>query len=217
ADDKFTSFAIHSCDEPATPVNSRDDELPEIDPDPEQGYFIEIPQDQGKQYDDFARTSMVKGDDYTTYTATGDLQIAFKMMNIDVKNCDYVVVRFAEPVKAGWKIAFWEGTNTMDVPEGATEFKFELEASMKSSGVLPQICLMTLFGGYTPPLTAMVTGVYKHSTEDDPSAISPTVLSATSEGQTAYYSLSGTRIPAPGRGVNIVRTADGKVKKVLGK
>ena len=45
-DDKFTSFAIHSCAEPASAENSEDDVLPEDSPEPEGGYLIEIPQAQ---------------------------------------------------------------------------------------------------------------------------------------------------------------------------
>ena len=29
-------------------------------------------------------------------------------------------------------------------------------------GVLPQICMMTFFGGFTAPLEAKVVGIYKH-------------------------------------------------------
>lgn len=213
ADDRFTAFAIHSCQEPATAENSEDCELPEVAPDPETGYLIEIPQDQGKQYDDFVRTSVKTGTDYTTYTATGDLQIAFKMMDIDVKDCDYVVVKFAEPVKAGWKIAFWEGTSTTEVPEGTEEYKFELEQQMLNTGVLPQICLMTLFGGYQSPLVAKVAGVYKHCTKDDPTAIAP--LQANASHNAGYYSLSGQCLSVPARGINVLHTSDGKALKIL--
>lgn len=34
-------------------------------------------------------------------------------------------------------------------------------------------------------------------------------------GEVAYYSLGGTRLPAPQRGINIVRKADGSVQKIL--
>ena len=40
-DDKFTAFAIHSCDEPAPAENSADDTLPETSPAPENGYLID--------------------------------------------------------------------------------------------------------------------------------------------------------------------------------
>lgn len=212
--DRFTSFAIHSTDGPVPAENCEDDVLPEEVPGPEVGHLIEIPQDQGSQYDSFARTGFLAGTDYNTYTANGDLQIAFKMMNIDVKDCDYVLVRFAEPVAAGWKLAFWEGNDLTEVPEGATEYKFELEPSMMSSGILPQICMMTFFGGYTSPLVAKVEGVYKHSIFDDPSAVGM-IDKGSLAAASSYYTLSGTRLNGLRKGINIIRMDNGKVKKVL--
>jgi hypothetical protein len=194
--------------------NSGDGELPEVAPDVETGYLITIPQDQGKQYDTFTRTAFTTGDAYNTYTANGDLQIAFKMMNVDVKNCDYVTVKFAEPVAAGWKLAFWEGTNLVDVPVNATEYKFELEASMLSTGILPQICLMTYFGGYTAPLVAKVAGVYKHCTLPSPDAVQTIDASTKMQRPTAYFSLSGARIAVPGHGISIVKMNDGSARKI---
>lgn len=43
------------------------------------------------------------------------------------------------------------------------------------------------------------------------------IIQLTSTGQqpAAYYSLSGTPLPSPQRGINIVRTADGKTRKIL--
>lgn len=215
ADDKFTSFAIHSSETSAASENSEDDVLPEVTPSQETGYLIEIPQSQGKQYDTFARTDSMKGDGCNIYTASGDLQIGMKMMNIDVKNCDYVIVKFAEPVAAGWKIAFWDGNNTVDIPAGSTEYKFTLEQSMLTSGILPQICLMTLFGGYIAPLVAKVSGVYKHCTQDAPTAIQSVNSSARITIPVVYYSQTGARISAPACGINIVRMSDGTVKKVM--
>jgi poly(3-hydroxybutyrate) depolymerase len=214
ATDKFTTFAFHSCEAAAVAQNSGDGALPDVAPDAETGYLITIPQDQGKQYDTFTRTAVTTADAYNTYTANGDLQIAFKMMNVDVKNCDYVIVKFAEAVAAGWKLAFWEGTNLTDVPEKATEYKFELEASMLSSGILPQICLMTYFGGYTAPLVAKVAGVYKHCTLPSPDAIQTPEASAETPQPAACYSLSGARIAAPGRGLSIVKMSDGTARKI---
>lgn len=136
--------------------------------------LVEIPQSQGREFDDFTRAELVEGDEYNTYTVNGDLQIAMKMMDIDVAGCDYVVVKFAEPVAAGWKLAFWSNQDLTDVPAGATEFKYVFAEDAKCgvaplvngvAGVgakLPQICMMTFFGGFTAPLEAKVVGVYKH-------------------------------------------------------
>lgn len=213
SDDRFTAFAIHSTDGPVPAENCEDDVLPEEIPGQETGHLIEIPQDQGTQYDNFARTAFVPGQDYNTYTASGDLQIAFKMMDIDVKDCDYVLVRFAEPVVAGWKLAFWEGNSLTDVPEGTVEYKFELEPSMLSSGILPQICMMTFFGGYTAPLVAKVEGVYKHSLLDDPTSVS--VVNSDDAASAVCYTLSGTRLTSLRKGLNIVKADNGTVKKVM--
>lgn len=214
-EDKFTKLVIHSCEEPAEEINSCDTNVtPDGDKGPEGGYLIEIPQDQGKQYDNFTRTSMVVGEDYTTYTATGDLQIAMKMMDIDVKDCDYVVIKFAEPVAGGWHAAFWSGQDLVEVPSGATQYKFELEQSMLQTGILPQICLMTFFGAPNP-LVAKVTGVYKHCTLDEGSGIEN--ISFSLSGSDTYYNLSGMRLDRPTKGVNIVRTPDGKTRKVITK
>ena len=136
------------------------------------------------------------------------------MVDINVKDCDYVGVKFAEPVAAGWKVAFWEGQTLVDVPEGATEYKFELEPQMVSSGLLPQICMMTFFGGYTAPLIAKVEGVYKHCTLEDPTGIER-VSNDSEVIPEAYFSLSGARLPSLQKGINIVRTSDGQTKKVL--
>ena len=213
ADDKFTSLAIHSVEKPAEPLNS---EFTDADPDDiveEGGTLIEIPQDQGMQYDDFTRTRMEKGADYTTYTATGDLQIAMKMMDLDVKDCDYVLIKFAEPVEGGWRAAFWSGTETIEVPAYCSEFRFELEPSMVQSGILPQICLMTLWGAPNP-LVAKVSGVYKHSTIETPDKTDE-ISVPDLQDTTVCYSLSGQTLTALTKGINIIKQSDGMTKKVL--
>ncbi len=132
-----------------------------LDPD-----LVEIPQDQGTSLDDFARTALEEGEDFNTYTASADLQVAFKMYDIDVANCDYVVVKFAEPVPAGWCIAFWAqgGTDNVEIPAGSTEYKYVFADDPKcaiENDILPQICVLTLWGA-EKPLVMKVTGVYKH-------------------------------------------------------
>lgn len=211
ADDLFTSYAIHSCETPVQAENSYDSYLPGEEPEPEQGYLIEIPQDQGKQYDDFSRTDFEPGESYNTYTANADLQIAFKMMDIDVADCDYVVVKFAEPVAAGWHLAFWSGTDLTEVPEGTQEYTFELEPSMLSTGILPQICMMTFFGGYQAPLVAKVTGVYKHCTL--PAAVDN--IANGSAVPVEYINLWGISSQRAMPGINIVKMSDGSTRKVL--
>ncbi len=138
--------------------------------DPLEEGLVEIPQSQGFEYDDFKRATLVEGDKYNTYTVTEDLQIAIKMMDVDVKDCDYVVVKFAEPVAAGWRLAFWSNQDLTEVPEGAKEYKYVFADDPKcgvTDGVLPQICMMTFFGGFTAPLEAKVVGIYKHMIVSD--------------------------------------------------
>ena len=168
---------------------------PVVDPD-----LIEIAQNQGKDLDDFQRAELVEGSAYNTYTANADLVIAFKMMNIDVKDCDYVVIKFAEPVAAGWHLAFWANQDLVDVPAGATEFKYVFADDPKcgvQDGILPQICMMTFFGGYQAPLVAKVTGIYKHKVASNLVAGSETELDATG-GASKNEQVDGTSYYIPG-------------------
>ena len=128
--------------------------------------LVEIAQNQGKDLDTNPRATFAEGEGYNTYTATEDLSVAFKMFDIDVKDCDYVVVKFAEPVAAGWNLAFWgkNDLSTVAVPAGATEFKYVFADDEKcaiANDVLPQICMLTLWGA-EKPLVAKVEGIYKH-------------------------------------------------------
>ena len=126
--------------------------------------LIEIPQDQGIGLDTNPRAEFEEGDEFNTYTATEDLTVAFKMLNIDVKDCDYVVVKFAEPIPEGWVIAFWKGLDNVAIPAGSTEYKYVFaddDNCAIENDILPQICVLTLWGAQKP-LTVKVTGVYKH-------------------------------------------------------
>ena len=167
--------------------------------------LVEIPQSQGFEYDEFARATLVEGEKYNTYTVTKDLQIAIKMMDVDVKDCDYVVVKFAEPVAAGWRLAFWSNQDLTEVPEGAKEYKYVFADDPKcgvTDGILPQICMMTFFGGFTAPLEAKVVGIYKHMiTPDDIDA--PEVAPAVAEdGQ--LFNLLGQPVDENYKGVVIM-------------
>ena len=132
-------------------VESGEEEyLPKPETDPDYADFEEIAQDQGKDLDTFARTAVEEGADFNTYTASGDLQVAFKMYDIDVKDCDYVTVKFAQPAPKGWNIAFWAqgGTDNVEIPEGVTEYKYVFADDAKCAikdDVLPQICVLTLW------------------------------------------------------------------------
>ena len=125
--------------------------------------LIEIAQSQSPEIQDGAnRADVVEGDGYNQYTTKGDISVIIKMMNIDVKNCDYVVVKFAEPVPAGINIAFWNGNDNVTIPEGATEYKYVFAEDNKcaiANDVLPQICILTLWNGGK---VVKIEGVYKH-------------------------------------------------------
>ena len=125
--------------------------------------LVEIAQSQSPEIQDGAnRADVVEGDGYNQYTTKGDISVIIKMMNIDVKNCDYVVVKFAEPVPAGINIAFWNGNDNVTIPEGATEYKYVFAEDNKcaiANDVLPQICILTLWNGGK---VVKIEGVYKH-------------------------------------------------------
>lgn len=193
ADVRLPSFEIHSCSTPAEASGCVDAELPPMSDMPVEPSMTEIPQSQGREYDDFARTAMQQCDGYTLYTATADLQIAFKMMNVDMQGCNRVVVLFAEPVPQGWYMAFHEGNDLTPVPTGASQMVFELTPAMIASGRIPQICMMTFFGTQLP-LTAKVKGVYKSSPNG--SALTPVFSDAPSDSG-EWIDLQGVTHAAP--------------------
>lgn len=181
--------------------NMNEDELEED--------LIEIAQSQGKEYDNFKRAELVEGEKYNTYTVTEDLQIAIKMMDVDVTDCDYVVVKFAEPVAAGWKLAFWSNQDLTDVPEGAKEYKYVFADDPKcgvTNGILPQICMMTFFGGYTAPLEAKVVGIYKHSIV--PVDINAPETATVETDDAPFFNLLGQPVDENYKGIAV--RADGK-------
>lgn len=210
ASDKFTSLAIYESTEVQEgSVEGTDCDMPAEKPVAETGYFIEVEQNQNADYDDFVRTELVKGSEYNTYTSKGDLQIAFKMEDIDITDCDYVVIRFAEPVGRGWHLAFWADTKLVAIPAGSTEYKFVFEQSMIDEGLLPQLCMMTYFGS-PAPLEAKVSGIYLHCTK-----ASPVATIKTDARPIAFYSLQGVKKKSLSHGINIVLLSDGTTKKMV--
>lgn len=144
-----------------------------IDSNPE--HFVEIPQENNAA--GFTATGKVVTSSYTEYTSTDDIQVAFKMVNIDVTGCDYIDIDFQEGVASGWNIAFWgiEGPDGVKaIPAGTTTLKFELteklgdtEATYEQDGktILKEITMIDLWGS-THPLVAKVKGIYKHIASD---------------------------------------------------
>ena len=132
--------------------------------------FTEITQENVET--GFTAATKTVGADYTTYNATGNLQFAIKTLNVDVAGCDYVIIKFAEAVPAGWVVAFWEGQANEPVAEGSTEYKLVFSEDTHKdigvkNGVLPQITLMTRpWGEDVGNISAKVAGIYKHTASD---------------------------------------------------
>lgn len=129
-------------------------------------------------YGDFSKAAVTtgeyQGNAFTTYTASGQIQGAFKMKDIDVTGCDKIYIYFAKKVAAGWEEAFWgvEGPAGCKAIAADTEFiEFDLaeklgdtEATYELDGktYLKEATILTLWGTETFPLELNVYGIYKH-------------------------------------------------------
>lgn len=133
----------------------------EIDPN-----LIEIAQETDQEpVDDITIATKTEGEKYTQYTFAGGVSVAVKILDVDVKNCDYVIVKFAEPVPAGIKASFVNGIGFQDIPEGATEVKCVIADNTDvQNGVMPQISLLTIYDGNGKSIK--VKGIYKHLDEE---------------------------------------------------
>ena len=124
--------------------------------------LVEIPQTNAGGGD--TKASAVTEDGVTTYTTTtGNICVIFKMENVDVTNCDYITMKFAEATPAGINYSFWNGLTNQSLPNGITELKYVFadDASCAiSENKIPQITLLTLWVG--TPKEVKVKGVYKH-------------------------------------------------------
>ena len=154
-----------------------------VEPEPVDPNLIEIAQtiDDGTEVDGFVNQATKNvTDEYTEYTFKDNISLAFKMLNVDVKDCDYVVIKFAEPTPAGLKASFVEGEGNEDIPEGVTEWKNIIaDNTAVKDGIIPQITLLTIFG--TAGTSVKVEGVYKHKIASEP--VEPTTFTiAIAEG-----------------------------------
>ncbi len=126
--------------------------------------LIEIPQKQeDTEGGNIHLAPFVAGDGYTQYTTTNEISIVFKMLNVDVKDYDYILFKFAEPVPDGLNYSFWNGTDSKELPAGVKEFKyvFAADAGCKiSKGIIPQISLLTIYKDAGK--IVKVAGVYGH-------------------------------------------------------
>ncbi len=80
--------------------------------------------------------------------------------------------------------------------------------------------MMTFFGGYTAPLEAKVTGIWKHVVggDNNSSATPEATAIATVEAAanaTEVYNAAGARVNGLQKGMNIVKLANGKVVKIM--
>lgn len=125
--------------------------------------FTEIPQEQDLSGGGDAADKDVS-DGITTYTTKGDICVVFKMLKVDVKDYDYILFKFAEPVPAGLSYSFWEGTDSKDLPAGVNELKYVFAADagckINSEGIIPQISIVTVFKAAGK--IVKVAGVYGH-------------------------------------------------------
>ncbi|MCQ2113004.1 MAG: hypothetical protein MJY95_06660 [Bacteroidaceae bacterium] len=195
----------------------------------------EIAQDQGTQYDTFTRATVEYGDGYTEYTVTGDLHVAIKNKGedgngIDVTNCEKVVIEFAEPVPAGWKVSY-SGVQSpdawLDVPEGATSYTVQIAGTeYAETGILPEFTLMVGWSGATKekPLSCKVVGIYKYfipvggGEEGNTDGITPTLPEipvVTNDGEveeevcdTVYVNVTLKYVERPDITLNIVGEED---------
>ena len=143
AADSVTEIAIHSDTQKALsgPVDYTTLEFVEIE---------QTGKDEGMDREE--------GEGYTGYTASRDIQVAYKMLDVDVKDCEYVIVKFAEPVpESGWRLAF--SSTPIELPSGSTEYRYPLPESVRARGILPECTLFTWYGWHSQQIK--VAGVYK--------------------------------------------------------
>lgn len=162
-------------------------------------HFVEIPQ---AQEDDAAnKSSFTTADGVTTYSASGNFCVVFKMLDVDVTDCDFIYFKFAEPTPAGLLYSFWSktGYTTKTLPAGSTEFKYifkEDAGCVVENGILPQITLVT--DNKNRNLTLKVQGVYKHlktrtATNGNTTAITHTDLPCAAPDD-EWYTISGQKV-----------------------
>lgn len=180
---------------------------------------IELKQD-GTTADQAA--AITSGNGYTEYTTKGGIvQVAFKMENIDVTGCDYILIKFAESLDSKWDVSFYNGQGfvstsnpnnaenpgTVSMNADRTEMTYELPDGMTT---LPQICLLAVFKD-SDILTAKVVGVYKHTAASSPVAS----VNVEKAEVSAIYNAAGKKVNELQTGINIIKMTDGSVKKVL--
>ena len=128
--------------------------------------LINIPLEQDQEEGGgIHKASYTVSDGVTTYTTTDGICIIFKMLDVNVEDCDAIVYKFAEPIPAGIQYAVWSksGNKCVALDAGITEFMYVFANDPDcavSADVIPQVSLVTVYaqGGKT----VKVKGVYKH-------------------------------------------------------
>ena len=167
------------------------------------GEFVEIEQTQSPEISDGAsRATVVEGDGYTQYTTDGGVCVIIKKYDVDVKDCDYVTIKFAEPLPNGINAAFWaqSGTANVGMPAGAYEYKYVFaddDNCAIANDVLPQLTLLTLWNSQT----VNIVGVYKHYTEEYMTSIN-TVKTNNLNG--VIFNLNGQKVNKAQKGMYII-------------
>jgi len=139
----------------------------DLDPEPEPVdtnlIAIELGTAEAKVGDFVNPANKEEKDGYTTYTTNGNICVIFKMLNVDVTGCDYILFKFANPTPSELQYAFWNHDNkTAELPEGITEFKYtwsEDEDCRVVDGKIAEITLLTM---WKENKTVDLIGVYKH-------------------------------------------------------
>ena len=129
--------------------------------------LVEIPQTNAGGGD--SKASAVTEDGVTTYTTTtGNVCVIFKMENVEVEDCDYVTMKFAEATPSGINYSFWNGNKSSTLPTGITELKYVFadDASCAiAENKIPQVTLLTLWVATSREIK--VKGVYKHKVSEN--------------------------------------------------
>ena len=104
----------------------------------------------------------VESDGLTTYTTKGGICVVYKMLNVDVTDCDYITMQFDSPVPSDLSYSFWSGIKSADLPaETELKYVFADDAGCEiKGGVIPQVAVISINKG--AGIVLKVKGVYKH-------------------------------------------------------
>ena len=128
--------------------------------------LVEIPLEQDQEPGGtFTLADYETANGITTYTAKDGISFCFKMCDVDVENCDYIIFMFAEALSiSGLRYSFWNGQDLAEFPQdGITYFKYifaDDDDCAIVNNVIPQVTLFTWFGNFGKEVK--VKGVYKH-------------------------------------------------------